>query len=224
VTAAQPSAPALRSARARPVLLPSLGGAVRRAESAVVAAVLRRRGVVLGRGARFLGRPVVSVTDGSTVVIGHRFIAASRSTLTALGVSHPTVIRTLRPGAVVEIGDDVGISGGSVCAALRVSIGAGCLLGADVTIADTDFHPLDHLSRRYAPPPAPRPEDAVSIGRNVFIGTGAIILRGSRIGDDAVVGAGAVVRGRVESGTVVAGNPARPLRRLAVPYLPPVLG
>lgn len=197
--------------------LPSIVGVARRTESALIAGTLRRRGVVLGRGARFLGWPVVSVADGSTVAIGQRFVAASRSSLTALGVSHPTVLRTLRPGAVLEVGDDVGISGGSICAAVRVTIGEGCLLGADVTVVDTDFHPVHHPLRRYAPPPAPRPEDAVSIGRNVFIGTRAIILRGSHIGDHAVVGAGAVVRGPVEAGTVVAGNPARRLRGLDAP-------
>ena len=49
----------------------------------------------------------------------------------------------------------------------------------------------------------------VKIGNNVFIGTGAIILCGSRIGDNVVIGAGSVVSGQVESGSVYAGCPAR---------------
>jgi maltose O-acetyltransferase len=49
----------------------------------------------------------------------------------------------------------------------------------------------------------------VVIGKRVFIGAGAIILAGSRIGDDAVVGAGAVVSGHIPAGSIVAGNPAR---------------
>lgn len=51
----------------------------------------------------------------------------------------------------------------------------------------------------------------VEIGRNVWIGGGAIILPGVTIGDDAVIGAGAVVTRSVAAGTTVAGNPARPL-------------
>jgi maltose O-acetyltransferase len=48
----------------------------------------------------------------------------------------------------------------------------------------------------------------VEIGKRVFVGAGAIILPGSRIGDDAIVGAGAVVRGNVPPRTLVVGNPA----------------
>lgn len=164
----------------------------------------------------FSGRPVVRLAPGSTVQIGARFVATSSSRYTALGVAHPVVLRTVRPGAVIRIGADVGISGATVCSAYRVCIGAGCLLGADVTIMDTDFHPIDHPARRYAAPPVPLPEDAVEIGRNVFVGTRAVILRGTRIGDDAVVGAGAVVRGRIDAGSVVVGNPARVVRSGAV--------
>lgn len=49
----------------------------------------------------------------------------------------------------------------------------------------------------------------VKIGNNVFIGTGTVILCGTRIGDNVVIGAGSVVSGRIESGCVYAGCPAR---------------
>jgi maltose O-acetyltransferase len=49
----------------------------------------------------------------------------------------------------------------------------------------------------------------VVIGNRVFVGAGAILLPGSRIGDDSIVGAGAVVRGDVPRGSLVVGNPAR---------------
>jgi maltose O-acetyltransferase len=49
----------------------------------------------------------------------------------------------------------------------------------------------------------------VEIGKRVFVGAGAIILPGTRIGDDAIVAAGAVVRGNVPPGTLVVGNPAK---------------
>lgn len=163
---------------------------------------------------RFLGRPVVSVAAASTLRVGANFTAISRSRSTALGVAHPLVLRTLRPGARLEIGRDVGISGGAICAAYRVSIGDGCLFGADTVVVDTDFHPVDHPYRRHAAPPEPTERDAVTVGRNVFLGAGVMVLRGSWIGDGAVVGAGSVVRGRVEAGSVVAGEPLRTLRLL----------
>lgn len=58
-----------------------------------------------------------------------------------------------------------------------------------------------------------RREHDVHIGHDVWIGHGAIVLPGRRIGIGAVVGAGAVVARDVEAYTIVAGNPARPIRR-----------
>jgi acetyltransferase-like isoleucine patch superfamily enzyme len=55
----------------------------------------------------------------------------------------------------------------------------------------------------------------VHIGSNVFIGTKVTVLPGSHIEDNVVVAAHAVVRGRLASGWVYAGVPARPLRRVA---------
>jgi maltose O-acetyltransferase len=49
----------------------------------------------------------------------------------------------------------------------------------------------------------------VVIGDRVFVGAGAIILPGSRVGNDSIVGAGAVVRGEVPPGSLVVGNPAK---------------
>ena len=53
-----------------------------------------------------------------------------------------------------------------------------------------------------------------SVGRNVWIGSNATILQGVTIGDNAVVGAGAVVTRDVEANTVVGGVPAKFIKRL----------
>jgi len=67
------------------------------------------------------------------------------------------------------------------------------------------IQPEDRASRY------PRP---VHIGKNVWIGANVTILPGVTIGDNAVIGAGAVVTKDVEANTVVAGVPARVLRRI----------
>jgi maltose O-acetyltransferase len=51
----------------------------------------------------------------------------------------------------------------------------------------------------------------VIIGRNVWIGASAVILPGVTVGDDAIIGAGAIVTRDVAPGATVVGNPARPL-------------
>ncbi len=56
------------------------------------------------------------------------------------------------------------------------------------------------------------------IGDNVFIGMNAVILMGSNIGDNCIIGAGAVVSGNIPANSVVAGNPARVVRTLEEHY------
>ena len=176
-------------------------------------ALLQAKGVQLGFGVRFVGTPVVSVAEGSRLSLGDRALLCSRNRCNSLGVNHPVVLRTIEPQAKLVIGRDVGLSGASICAAFSVEIGDGCLIGANVLIVDTDFHPVRGSARRYAPNPEPKPADRVIIGTNVFVGAGAMILKGSTIGDDATVGAGAVVSGEVLSGAIVVGNPARTIVR-----------
>lgn len=54
-----------------------------------------------------------------------------------------------------------------------------------------------------------RKQSVTKIGNNVFVGQNALILMGADIGDNVIIGAGAVVTGKVESNSVYGGNPAR---------------
>lgn len=90
----------------------------------------------------------------------------------------------------------------------RVRIGAFTLIGPAVQIY-TPLHPFDAALRRkqeYGKP--------VDIGSDVWIGGGAIILPGVRIGDRAVIGAGSVVTRDVPADVFAAGNPCRVVRAL----------
>ena len=86
-----------------------------------------------------------------------------------------------------------------------VTIGDGTQIGPAVQIYAAD-HPRDP-AQRAAGLEFGRP---VSIGRNVWIGGGAIIVPGVTVGDDAIIGAGSVVTRDVAPGATVVGNPARP--------------
>lgn len=85
-----------------------------------------------------------------------------------------------------------------------VSIGEGTAIGPGVQILAAD-HPRDPRLRRQKV----RFGRPVTIGANVWIGGGAIVLPGVTIGDDAIVGAGSVVTRDVAAGATVVGNPAR---------------
>jgi acetyltransferase-like isoleucine patch superfamily enzyme len=186
--------------------MPSLVGQI---ERRVVRAYLRAKRIPIPQSAIFVGFPVFTMAPDSTVTIGERFNAVSAQRRHIMGLNHACVIRTVRPGAQLHIGDDVGVSGVTICAALRVEIGSNCLIGANTTIIDTNFHPLDPATWWTSPVPTPKATDAVTIGNDVFIGAGAYILRGSTIGDGAVIGAASVVSGHVPSHSTFAGNPAR---------------
>jgi acetyltransferase-like isoleucine patch superfamily enzyme len=87
----------------------------------------------------------------------------------------------------------------------EVVIGPGCEMSWDVEVMDTDFHTL-------VGPNGPRVRTApVHLGRRTLIGARAIILKGTSVGEGSVIAAGAVVRGVVPPGVVMAGNPARPV-------------
>lgn len=180
----------------------------------VLPAWVRKKGVYADSQVVYYGAPIITLSSGSRIEIGARTVLCSHSNYTALGVCHPVVLRTLRPDAAIRIGADVGISGATICAAKSIEIGAETLLGANVTIVDTDFHALDAINRRYNNDPANIAVAPVVIGRNVFIGTGAIVLKGASIGANSVIGAGSVVVGPIPDNVIAAGNPARVVRHL----------
>jgi len=165
------------------------------------------RGIEIGAGWRFYGLPIIQRHRRSQIRIGQGMNLRSTPRSNPLGANHPVIISTRRAGAQLIIGDDFGMTGGSLVCDECISIGDRAWVGANAIITDTDFHPLDPQVRRA------RPLDAktapVEIADDVFIGMNALILKGVRIGERAVVGAGSVVSRDVPAGAIVAGNPAR---------------
>lgn len=186
--------------------VPKVRGALVRLESLLVSRLYPGR---FGPGLRVFGLPIVSIAPGSEFVVGRRAVLISHPIYSEPGVSHPCVLRTLSPDSRLIVGDDVGMSGASVVAATSVSIGDQVLLGADVLITDTDFHPVAPPRRRWSREGVG--SSPVVIGSNVFVGARAMVLKGVTIGNDAVVAAGSIVTSDVPAGTIVAGVPALPV-------------
>ena len=97
-----------------------------------------------------------------------------------------------------------GVRIGSTC---EVAIGDNCMLASGVYITDADWH--DIYNRAAIGKSAP-----VNIGKNVWIGDSAIICKGVTIGENSIVGAGAIVVDDVPANAIAAGNPARIVKQL----------
>jgi acetyltransferase-like isoleucine patch superfamily enzyme len=125
----------------------------------------------------------------------------------------------VEPSGFLDVGDDSTLVGPVFMCAERISIGKRVVISYAVTIADSDFHPVDpDLRKQDAIASAPfgdrstRPpfvSKPVVIEDDVWIGIGAIILKGVRVGRGARIGAGAVVTSDVPPSAMVIGNPAR---------------
>jgi len=90
-----------------------------------------------------------------------------------------------------------------------VAIGDRCVIGANATIVDTDFHSIDPANRSSQDDADLASCREVWIGDDVFVGGGSFILKGVRVGSGAVIGAGSVVTKDVPAMAIVGGNPAR---------------
>ena len=126
----------------------------------------------------------------------------------------PVKIHTHSSTSIIEIGDRVGMNGTSIVARSRkISIGSGTQIAPNVTILDFDGHTFFTTEERWTNHGLENDRD-VTIGRDCWIGTRSIILKGVEIGDYSVVGAGSVVTKDVPKKTIVAGNPAKVIRNL----------
>jgi acetyltransferase-like isoleucine patch superfamily enzyme len=157
------------------------------------------------------GRPIIRCLAGAKLIL-HEGVRINTSIASNPVIGRQrTAICAIAPGALLEVGPGVGMSGACLCAATSLTIGENTIIGADALITDTDFHqPLPGWKWSNDAKAASKP---VAIGRGCFIGARSIILKGVTLGDGAVVAAGAVVTRDVPENHLASGNPAqnRPL-------------
>jgi acetyltransferase-like isoleucine patch superfamily enzyme len=175
--------------------------------------VLRGTRLRLERGAR------IQVPRGCRLLIGKSHVAGGPASLhmmrnarlTVHGQGRATISRGARilimKDARLEIGGETTIHCSTTVTCFKhISIGQSCAISWNVNILDGNLH---ELIVDGVPHPRSKP---VTLGGYVWIGCGATIL-GASIGAGAVVGAGSVVVSDVPEKAVVAGNPARIIRK-----------
>ena len=129
------------------------------------------------------------------------------------------------PRGQVNVGDFSLLNGVRIICEAQVEIGAYCLISWDTILMDSYRVPSSsagrrrclerfarQISRKWACQAPARP---IRLENNIWIGFGSCVLPGVTIGEGSVVGARAVVRDDVPPYVVVAGNPARIVRRLS---------
>lgn len=165
-------------------------------------------GVDAGKNVLFLGKIRIRTRHRGEIVIGDNVILNSHSCENLVGLVGETILDT-RYGGRIVIGRNSGGSSVVISSKSSIRIGEHVKIGGNVRIFDHDFHAIESERRR---PPEDRSAirtQPISIGDDVFIGTNAIILKGTTIGNRSIVSAGSVVsKLTVQNDSLVAGNPA----------------
>lgn len=169
--------------------------------------------VKYGKNVVLKGTPVIFNKGGATLEIGDDCVIKSSFLSNLIGLYQRTIIVTRTPEAQIKIGNNVGISGATIYARKSIEIGDNTMIGGNAKILDNDFHPIE-IEARLNDDKDKIGTRPVKIGKNCFIGCNSLILKGTELGDGCVVGAGAVVSGKFEENCVIAGNPARVIKKL----------
>lgn len=171
-------------------------------------------GAKVGRRLRATGPILLRLHPEGRLVIGDDCTLHSGFAFNPVGGASRLAIWVGKSGSLV-IGDNVGISNATLVAMADVRIGNDVRIGGGASVYDTDFHSLDLVGRLASPDKGVR-RSPVNFSRGAFVGGHAIVLKGSTLGEGAILGAGAVLAGTIPAGEIWAGNPAR--RIALVPF------
>ena len=161
---------------------------------------LARKNIIIGAGLKIYKR--LSIEGQGKVFIGINCIADGIRGDKSQYVS----IDTHSPDATIHIGNNANLHAARISSRFSISIGEGVLI-EESGIADTDFHVIDKT--RSTPSDENREKCEIVIGNRVCIGAKSFVMKGVKIGDDAVIGPGSVVVTSVGAGSLVFGNPAK---------------
>ncbi len=141
--------------------------------------------------------PNIRIGDAVTII-------AEKDNFTRIGVWGAN-----QDSGKITIGNAVLIAPGvRISACNEITIGDGTMLANGCYVTDSDWHGIyDRIQR-------PEGNTPVIIGRNVWLGDHATVLKGVTIGDNSIVAAGAVVTKNVPPNVIVGGNPAKVVREL----------
>ena len=165
--------------------------------------------MTLGPGCRVLGSPSVRIDGEARVVLGAGAVLNSVPDGYHAAMSIPVTLLADRAGARIQIGDGSRLHGCFVHAWSGVSLGRECLVAAGAQLIDAHGHATEMRFARVRTRLRDEPEP-IAIGDHCWIGLGALVFKGARLGEGCVVAAYSVVgAGDYPAFSVIAGAPAR---------------
>ena len=170
-------------------------------------------GVKHGEHVRFQGKTIIRTRHLDDICLGNNVVFNSQKSTNLVGLLGPTILDTLG-GGQIKIGDNTGFSSVVMSSRSSITIGCNVKVGGNVRIFDHDFHSLDPEYRRTSEDRDHIRSRSVIIDDDCFIGTNAIILKGTHLGKRTIVAAGSVVFGlHTPADSLVKGNPAVVIER-----------
>lgn len=169
--------------------------------------------IILEPGSRIDHRSQIHIFADGRVELGEGASLRSAPRGYHGGMPFPCTILVDQAKATVVVGSHSRLNGVYVHAQASIRIGKNCVIAAGVNIIDSNGHELLSPNRTTG---RDRPEP-IEIGQNVWIGINAIVLKGTRVGNNSVIGANSVVSGSFPENSLIVGNPARLVKQLDIP-------
>lgn len=173
--------------------------------------LLYLNGASFGTGMNAAGLLKIEVTRRGKLKIGNNFHVNSGDNFNLIGRQQKTIFWV---EGELKIGNNVGLSATAIICNQEIIIGDNVTIGGNTVIYDTDFHSLNaEIRKNKTEDKKSALKSPVIIEDNVFIGAHSTILKGVRIGKNAVIGACSVVTKSVPENEIWAGNPAKLIRK-----------
>jgi acetyltransferase-like isoleucine patch superfamily enzyme len=162
-------------------------------------------GIELGERCSFYGRTTMVRKRYSNIKIGKNCRFRSFTTSNLIGINHRCIFATHALHSKIIIGDGCGFSGTVIGAFSKITLGKNVRCGANTLITDSDWHLNDPRVGESKP---------IIIHDNVWLGYGAIVMKGVTIGENTVIGAGSIVTKSIPANVIAAGNPCKVIKQL----------